>query len=137
MGLDISHGTWHGAYSAFSRWRNAVWVAGGEKLVEVKDGPFGMSREVPDGIDWDSITEANLNGHWKETQDPLVILMAHYDTDGEIYDTEALADRLEEVLPNLTEVEEAGHIGSYREKTKTFIAGLRRAADAGEPVIFH
>ncbi len=30
-----------------------------------------------------------------------------------------------------------GHIGDYVEKTKTFIDGLRRAHDAGEPVLFH
>lgn len=88
MGLDTTHGCWHGAYSAFMRWR--------EKLAEVAGLP------------------------------PLMLMEGFY-----------LADRLAELLPKLPEGDGGGHIGHWREKTQTFIDGLRLAASRGEDVEFH
>jgi hypothetical protein len=64
-------------------------------------------------------------------------LLAHSDCEGEIQADicAPLADRLEELLPKL-EGDGGGHVGSYREKTETFIRGLRSAASAGEAVVF-
>ena len=137
MGLDISHDIWHGAYGAFHRWRNAVWVAAGNELKTVETR-WGGEHEIPD-LDWDSVQSHELYGHWeRQVDDPLMWLMAHHDSDGILYphQAEEIAMRLEEILPNLPEGEGGGHIGSWKEKTETFIKGLRVAAGEGDMVVF-
>lgn len=156
MGLDTTHDAWHGAYSAFSRWR--------EKLAEVAGFTFhyqveGWSEEIRTVIvsghhievdlDWGSIERtigSDLFGRWPRVPtnhlgepEPLIVLLAHSDCEGEIQvDMLApLADRLEELLPLLGDEDGGGHIGSYREKTEQFIRGLRAAANAGEALEFH
>jgi hypothetical protein len=140
MGLDTSHNAWHGAYSAFSRWRHAIWRAAGYKL---NDDPRPPSTEGYPDINWDAITNDNLQGKWDSTpEDPLIVLIAHSDYDGVIYPAQAgpLADRLEELLPQIVEDGEAwGHIerdGGLVAVTRRFIGGLRAAAAAGEPLEF-
>ncbi len=139
MGLDTTHGAFHGAYSAFSRWRNAIEVAAEYPLVTDERG-----HTYPSNINWDAITEDNLYGKWETTpEDPLIVLIAHSDCEGEIYPEQAgpLADRLEQLLPLVNDGEESwGHIardGGMVAVTKNFIAGLRAAAAAHEPLGFH
>jgi hypothetical protein len=139
MGLDTSHGAWHGAYSAFGRWRNTVAKAAEYPF---DTDPNGYGREYP-RLNWDAITEANLQGRWDSTpEDPLIVLIAHSDCDGAIYPEQAgpLADRLEELLPKISESDESwGHIsrdGGMVAVTRRFILGLRTAATAGEPLEF-
>ena len=122
MGLDTSHDCWHGAYSAFHRWRT--------KLMEVA---FHMDlnhmQGFGGGVSWLPMKN-----------DPLVKLLDHSDSDGIIKasDCAPLADRLEELLPALREAGDGGgHIGSYEEKTQQFIDGLRLAASRNEDVDFH
>lgn len=142
MGLDTTHDAWHGAYSAFTRWRNGVAKAAGYQIVEVV-ASYGMTYPQP-AIDWDSIRPENYEGAWAATpEDPLVVLIAHSDCDGVIHPEQAgpLADRLEGLLPALdAQGEGGGHIsrdGGYRTVTERFIAGLRAAVEAGEDVEFH
>lgn len=141
MGLDTSHGCFHGAYSSFQRWR--------DKLAETADYTFypgdGPARFM---IDWGNIETTigrDLFGEWKSipvrpdgTPDPLIILLAHSDCEGKIQAkfTSALADRLEELVPLLGDEDGGGHVGSYADKTRTFIAGLRLAAENNEDVEF-
>ncbi len=120
MGLDISHDCWHGAYSAFMRWR--------AKLAEVS-GYGDILKRVGFGgnIEWPK-------------NDPLVILLHHSDYDGEIKleDCLPLAERLEELLPALKIAGDGNfHIGSYFDKTQIFIDGLRKAAKLKEDVKFY
>jgi hypothetical protein len=145
MGLDTTHGCWHGAYSAFSHWR--------AKLAEVAGYTFHESKVVPGSynpdIDWGNIEAtigADLNGNWPAipvrpdgTPDPLIILIAHSDCEGEIESKYCgpLADRLEELLPKLTNLDGGGHIGSYTDTTQKFIKGLRLASKRNENVGFH
>lgn len=136
MGLDTSHGCWHGAYSAFTRWRHKVAQMAGYTL-EKCPPPHDYMDQV--AIDWSKYSDANLYGKWEATpDDPLIVLIAHSDCDGEILPAQAgpLANRLEELLP-LLDGDGGGHIGSYREKTLAFIDGLRKAVAANEPVDFH
>ncbi len=73
-------------------------------------------------------------------KDPLIVLLNHSDCDGIIKakDCAPLADRLEKLLPALrSEGDGGGHIGSYEEKTRQFINGLRLAASRNEDVDFH
>ena len=137
MGLDTTHGCWHGAYSAFYRWRGALARSAG--IGERTFTWHGRDRQEAD-IDWESITEANLAGEWNECpDDPLIILIAHSDCDGLIMHehTIALAERLEELLPALTGMDLGGHVGNVVEKTQTFIDGLHCAFEACEDVEFH
>lgn len=132
MGLDTSHDCWHGAYSAFSRWRNKLAEVAGYELY--MHGPYETAR-----INWGRITDDNIQGKWNETpKDPLIVLIAHSDCDGTIYPKQAvpLANRLEELLPLLKD-DGGGHIGPYKKRTQLFIDGLRLAASKSEAIDFH
>lgn len=137
MGLDTSHDCWHGAYSAFTRWRNHLAEVAGYTLVTTEE----MYIPTPD-LDWSSIVRSNFDGEWEATPaDPLVVLIAHSDCDGVIHPAQAgpLADRLEELLPKLDEEIAVGHIArlGMRGTTERFITGLRAAVKADEDVDFH
>lgn len=132
MGLDTSHSCWHGAYSAFNRWRNKIAEVAGYEIVEYDGIPAPK-------MDWDNISLENVNGKWnKLPSDPLVILFAHSDCDGYIQwrSTKPLADRLSELLP-LLDGDGGGHINSYRSTTQAFIDGLLLAHSKKERVEFH
>lgn len=159
MGLDVSHGCWRGAYSAFHRWRSQLAKLAGIPLPLLE----GYYKEpYPDSMEWAQPREGGplcgdprgpLLYHWVEDitavlplewwpwrDDPLVALLDHSDCDGEIdaADCEPLARRLEELLPLLAELEDdPGHVGNWVAKTQRFIDGLRAAAAAGEAVDFH
>ena len=158
MGLDISHGCWRGAYTAFNRWRHKLaelagiplplmvgyYVAPREDLLDWvrprKGGPLCKDSRGPALLHWIEDVMPSLPLSWDPwDDDPLVVLLDHSDCDGEIApeDCNLLADRLEQLLPQLAELEDdQGHIGDWREKTQRFITGLRAAAVAGEAVEF-
>lgn len=139
MGLDTSHDCWHGAYSAFTRWRHELAKAAGYAVCKVKYDD-GMTQDMI-MLDWGRIGRDNPGhplGEWNTTvDDPLLYLFMHQDCEGVIHPAQAapLADRLEELLP-LLEGDGGGHIGIYRDKTQKFIDGLRKAVAAGEDVDF-
>lgn len=130
MGLDTSHDCWHGAYSAFMRWRTKLCEVAGygdymdyftPEARSFRDDGRGPAKPIPN-------------------DDPLWSLLAHSDCDGEIAtaDCAPLADALEKLLPALKNAGDGGgHIGDYETKTRQFITGLRAAASAGESVDFH
>jgi len=70
---------------------------------------------------------------------PLLHLLNHSDCDGEIgwELAGALADDLASLVLLLPDEDGGGHIGNWREKTQTFIDGLRAAHAAKENVDFH
>lgn len=141
MGLDTTHDAWHGAYGAFSRWRDKLAEAAGYALAEVKDDTFPGAYRTTVLLDWGHLkTDDDLFGEWEETpDDPLIVLIAHSDCEGVIHPEQAapLADRLEELLPSLPDGDAPGHIGNWREKTQKFIDGLRDAVSKGEDLEFH
>jgi hypothetical protein len=153
MGLDTSHDCWHGAYSAFTRWRNKLAEVAGYYVEEGhirsyrRDGAPDHTEHVPPNVclDWGHVTEGNLYGDWETIPhnmhgypDPLLILLAHADCDGWIRHQHCapLADRLQELLPLLPDEQPAGHIGHWHTKTQQFVDGLRAAHAAGEDVEF-
>ena len=112
MGLDTTHGCWHGSYGNFHLWRCEIASLIGINLEKMK----GFDGNVP----WESLKP-----------DPLHKLLHHSDCDGEIEtkDCAAIADRLESLLPQITDE-------YYLGKTEQFIEGLRLAASANEDVVF-
>lgn len=141
MGLDTTHNAWHGAYSAFSRWRDTLARSAGLPMAATGDW-----REFEVDADWASVNSENLLGEWGEkrptltdgTHDPLLYLTCHSDCDGVIhpYHARLIADRLEGLLPRLAGLDGGGHIGAMADKTRQFIKGLREAADSDEDVEF-
>ena len=119
MGLDTTHDCWHGAYSAFMRWRRKVCeVAGYGKLADY-DGFGGDQQFIHD--------------------DPLAILLSHSDCDGNIWteDCESIAEALTALLPAMARADNGNQTCSYLSNTTKFIYGLKEAADAMENVEFH
>lgn len=141
MGLDTTHDAFHGAYSAFDRWRGEILKAAGGR------GGYGRCRKEP-------AQEGDREGWWYygpgysgETHPGLHILLCHSDCDGEISpeDCAKVADDLEALLPALEESLltagdwESGHIvryGGFMTVTKRFISGCLAAAKAGEALEF-
>lgn len=143
MGLDTTHGCWHGAYGAFNCWRNKLAEVAGYELDTLGSETYRSETPV---IDWGLVTAANIMGEWDSipcrldgSPDPLMLLIAHADCEGIIPTRfcDPLADRLTELLPGLPAEMDRGHIGDWRQKTQTFIDGLREAGKAGEDVEFH
>lgn len=136
MGLDTTHGCWHGAYSAFSRWRDGVALAAGYRVWPVQ---YAIGTRNTIILDWGHLPEGHLLGEWPETPaDPLLVLLTHQDCEGVIHPRDAgpLADRLESLLDKLPEENDPGHIGNWRACTCRFIAGLRLASNNNEDVVF-
>ena len=72
MGLDTSHNAWHGAYSSFSHWRDALCNAAGWTLEPTKYED-GFKASWPKEIDAESLTEENFQGKWDQwPDDPLL-----------------------------------------------------------------
>ena len=119
MGLDTSHDCWHGAYSAFHRYRTMLAKCIGMHLDDMTG--FGGLTPWPDA-----------------TKEPLVYLLNHSDCDGEIASEHcaAIADRLETLIPMLPQEADGGHIGDWKKCTQRWIDGLRMAAESGENVTF-
>lgn len=121
MGLDTSHGCWHGPYSSFMAWREKICEVAG--YGDIRDR-VGFGGEVP----WPG-------------DDPLSILLYHSDCDGiiEASDCAPIADRLESLLPALKTADKANPriIMNYESKTRQFIEGLREASANNEDVDFH
>ncbi len=146
MGLDTSHDCFHGAYSSFTRWRNELAAAAGYVLLQdsIQDVMAGLSTSTSPyvDLDWSQFPLKNYQGEWDTVpgDDPLIYLIVHSDCDGVIHPEQGrhIALRLRELLPKLRDDGE-GHLARYgvRGTTERFIAGLERAAEAGEDVDFH
>jgi len=145
MGLDVSHGCWHGAYSAFTRWRIKLAEVSGMPPLMLMEGFYDerasdlVSRTPTLWTDAPHPVLASLPIKWECLKpSPLHILLNHSDCDGEIAasDCGPLADTLAELIPLLPEGGSGGHIANWREKTQAFVDGLRLAAAAGESVEF-
>lgn len=143
MGLDCSHDAFHGAYSAFNSFRQAVAHAIGGSYpthwLRNADGspvqPFVVDQSKEEGRwYWGE-------GYSQKTHPGLYEFFCHSDCDGEITPDmcKAVADELEPLLDKMPE-QASGHIagrGGYRQVLQYFIDGCRAAHAKSEPLNFH
>ena len=146
MGLDTTHGAFHGAYGAFNRFRQIVAKAMGGSYPP-HENPLVCS-------DGDVIVDPD-NGRfyvpytWSEFQinNPgLSAFLLSNDCEGEFEPETCLqmANELESLLPAIAKIEEAnpagGHLerdGGYVAVTKRYIEGCRLAHSLGEVLEYH
>jgi len=140
MGLDIDYDTWHGAYSAFHRWRCKIADVAGLPPLDLMEGFGGeFSRQKVIVEKWPDL-KASLPIQWECLRpDPLLVLLKHSDCDGRLtpHQCFTIANRLQELIPLLPDEDNGGHIGNWRVKTQQFIDGLRAASADGKGVRFH
>ena len=158
MGLDCSHNAWHGAYSAFMRWRMKLAEVAGLPPLGLMEGFYtpmdsehmpatlyhgvntGKPAYGPDSRPYMADLDDCLPIRW-DCLKPSALheLLYHSDCEGEISADHCapIADALEPLISLLPDEDAGGHIGNWREKTAQFVAGLRAAAAANEPLDFH
>lgn len=134
MGLDISHDAFHGAYSAFNRFRQFILESIGGSYPPHKDKSL-------DNECWYWETE-NLP---LKDYEGLKIFFGHSDCDGEISSDmcKKIVDELESIMPQMEkyakEIEAVGHIksaGGYMAVVNRFINGCKKAYENGECLEF-
>lgn len=114
MGLDTTHDAWHGPYSRFNQWRDHV----AQKAEYSFEGNTFNSNEV--------------KGIWEATPpDALTVLMRHSDCDGviQVAQMQPLIDRLKGIFPAIVD-------DYFINKTREFIAGLKKALEKNEDIEF-
>lgn len=143
MGLDTTHGAFHGAYSAFNRFRQAVAKAAGcsypphDKIVYLGFGEEQEVMENPDNGFWHAPTG------WNEKNPGLTVFFTSNDCEGEFSPEvcKQMADELEVLLPEIAKQGSGGgHIerdGGYVEVTKRYIAGCQLAYENNETMEYH
>jgi len=133
MGLDTSHDCWHGPYSMFMRWREKLNLYVMKERGKTDAGAAAISHM---GWTKEALVRAWEEGRYDDQTIPINVLMGHSDCEGEIPAEMCgpLADALEALL---VQMPERALYDEARTATERFIAGLRRAAAAGEPVDFH
>lgn len=148
MGLYCSHNAFHGAYSAFNSFRQAVAEARGCKYpphyVKSDDGSYAIQpgtdlRIMDKSLDQEMWYTAP--GMTLENSPGIYEFLSHSDCDGEISPEKCVqvADELEPLLEKMPE-ESWGHIaarGGFKQVLQYFIDGCRAAAAEGVPLEFH
>lgn len=123
MGLDTTHDAWHGAYSAFNRFRQSIAKAVGVDFPPHDDG--GLDDEciyLPDGF--------------REQHPGLLVLLMHSDCDGDMSPEDCRLIAAELRALSVEESLSGGHMPSVQEAVGRFAAGCEAAADAGERLEF-
>lgn len=124
MGLDVSHDCFSGRYSTFNRWRDAVAAAAGLPAND-DDLENALLEVMPD------VNDDCVSGYWPvDPPDPIWVIVTHSDCSGEIPVRFCLplAERLEALA------QQSGQSDWFKATTMRFVAGLRKAANAGEDV---
>lgn len=119
MGLDTTHDCWHGPYRRFHDFRVAL--------------------AATIGLDLDSMERYGGVVPWETLEgEPLTVLLDHSDCDGYIASEQCgpLADRMESLLPGIMSSFPDYTIEEIVADARRFIAGLRAASAAREPVLF-
>lgn len=138
MGLDVTHDAWHGAYSAFNRFRAAVCAAAGGSWPPHPHGAELEGEPLTDQNRWyvpDSVT--------REAWPGLYAFLCSGDCEGSFPPEVCLqmAADLERLLPALDAMgADWGHLGRAGGPggaARTYIEGCRLAASLGEELGYH
>lgn len=131
MGLDTTHGAFHGSYGAFNRFRKVVARAMGGSFPSHDDQTLD-----PDHWYWGL-------GYSAETHPGLNAFLASNDCEG-AFPPELcakIADEIEALLPQIDKFGlGGGHIerdGGYGAVARRYIKGCRDAAAVGETLEYH
>jgi hypothetical protein len=152
MSLNCTHAAWVGDTFAFKTWRRKLAEAAVLPPLDLMEGfytslaPYNYGspptlssiadKETAERL---SILEPGLPIQWECLKpDVLHELLYISDYRGSIPAERcaALADRLDALAPKMPETDDTRRSRNWREKTRAFAAGLRRAAAAGEPLTF-
>jgi hypothetical protein len=142
MGLTVSHDCFNSGYGYFHQWRKEIAKVAGLPPLELMEGFFYNDDDASHNPFWIYKFDPNksllvddilsrLPIKWEcLKKDCLHELLHHSDCDGylRVGLLQPLADRLEKLLPNITE--------EWSSVTKQFIKGLRKAASKRERVTF-
>ena len=163
MGLDTTHDCWHGPYSQFMRWREYLCEVAGIPPLGLMEGYYSSDGldcfanfDVCHGQNpFNEQAKRCLPIRWNAIDAPhaLKVLLSHSDCGGSIAveHLEPMAVVLEELASMMEDNEGVisgpyngdgkpsarGSYDGFKAATLRFVAGLRRARDAGEPVEFH
>lgn len=143
MGLDTTHGAWHGPYSLFMSWRRKIAEVAGLPPLDLMEGfyePIEKAQFIPTlyaGLVSEyshnlKLLNELLPIRWKCLKpSALHELLYHSDCDGYLNWVVCgkIADELEKLLPKLED--------NYLKLTKQFIEGCRLAFSKKERIKFH
>ena len=150
MGLNCSHGAWDGAYSSFMYWRRMIAKVAGLPPLDLMEGfycPLDCKHSVPTlyhgfhtrepaygqgSKPYMADIDERLPIKWECLKpSPLLALLNHSDCDGDIPPDQCgpIAEELSRLVPMI-------HEEYWKAATVKFIAGLCKAAEAGEPLLF-
>ena len=136
MGLDCSHGAFHGAYSSFNRFRKALAEAcGGSSPPHAPGAMFDGQLIGPDDWFWDDEVVP------VEHHAGLLAIMEHSDCEGELTPDQcaAVSGFLRWAAPRMT-TEASGHLlragHTMGDVALRFADGCDRAVAAGESLTF-
>lgn len=124
MGLDTTHGAWHGAYSAFNRFRHELALRIGIDLKEYIGYDFGPEQGTKE---------------LESIDHPLMDLFNHSDCDGILTPEQCkkIADGLDMVIKASIPDEDNYHGMSFIERCITFRDGCLLAYSRKENLEFH
>lgn len=134
MGLDITHGAWHGSYGAFNRFRKAIADSAGGSYPPHSEAFTKRMSFAPDPNRWyvqDEFTRDLWPGLYE--------LLNHSDFDGEISPEMCrhVANDLTKLRPRFESMGVGwGAAGGYLACLDRFIEGCNAAARAAEPLEF-
>lgn len=139
MGLNVSHGCFAGAYSAFNRLRKHVASACGGSFPPHDHEFVSSFLKEHDG--------APASDHWyfEENEVPegvragMTLFLGHSDCDGTLSPGEArlVADFLGWAANRIPENTDGfGHLGDVKTAVERFARGCAQAAEANETVVF-
>jgi len=152
MSLNCSHDAWNGDFFVFRTWRRKLAAAAMLPPLDLMEGfytalaPYnhGSAPTLSSVADKETaerlaILEPCLPIQWECLKPDVLHELLYIDCYHGVVPAErcaALADRLEVVALKMPETDDTNRGRNWRQKTRTFAAGLRRAADAGEALAF-
>src|SRR5215217_1036907 len=144
MGLDVSHGAFNGAYSAFNRFRKIVAEAIGGSYPPHKSPLVCSDGDIIVSPDQNRFYVPGSRKTFQVEQPGISAFLLSNDCEGEFSPElcKQMADELEAILPRIEKLDDggAGHIerdGGFLAVTKRYIEGCRLAHSENENLRYY